>query len=656
MKLYRKSQVMATKDVIDNNSVAHNKKKEYNVLFEAQNAWSSLDTFRRSARRCRRYTYGDQWGDMIYNKDKKEWTTEGEYIKHQGKIPLRNNMIRQLVKSVVGQFGGNQTDPVCVAADREDQKLGEMMTIVMRYSYITNQLWEVDRRTFEDFVICGLVAHKCYYGWNPAINREDAYINNVNIDRLFFDTNMEDFRLWDCSLIGEIHDITIGDLVASFSGGDPVRAAELRQMYAASGREDISSFYKTLDIKDDPGFSFLCPQDPTLCRVIEIWRKESKLRVKCHDTLTGEYYKIDYEDMPIIDEKNAQRVFQGGEQGIPPEEIPLIETEPFYDRYWYARWLSPRGDVLMEMETPYKHKSHPYTLAIYPFNAGIVQSFVSDIIDQQRYINRLITMVDFIMGASAKGVLLFPEDQIPDGMTIQDIADEWTRYNGVIMFKPKAGAPLPQQISVNATNVGAYDMLNLQLRLLQEISGVHGALQGKQASSGTAATLYAQEAQNSAANLVDLLSSFKTFRENRDTKLMHTIQQYYRDKRYINIVGSEYSEEAKHFNPESVRGVSFDLTITESQSTPTFRQMANNLLLELFRAGAIDVKMLLENGEFPFADRLLQTINKKEEEQAMQQLALMQAQAGRQGQPTEMGQIQQQINANTSPLMKQAMA
>lgn len=64
-------------------------------------------------------------------------------------------------------------------------------------------------------------------------------------------------------------------------------------------------------------------------------------------------------------------------------------------------------------------------------------------------------------------------------MTIEDVAEEWTRYNGIILFKPKPGAPLPQQIAVNSTNVGAYELLNLQMRLLEDISGVHGAMQGK---------------------------------------------------------------------------------------------------------------------------------------------------------------------------------
>lgn len=618
MKLYRKSQLTDRESYQITDTVKAKEGKALDVLFEAQQAWSSLSNFRMYAERCRKYTYGNQWGDVIYDSDKRKYVSEEQYIRDQGKVPLKNNMIRQLVKTVVGQFGSNQTEPVCVASDRDDQKLGEMMTIVMRYAYSLNKMWEVDRRTFENYVISGIVTHKSYYGWNAALNKEDAFVMTVPDNRIFFDTNMKDFRYWDCSIIGEIHDISIGDLLANFSHGSVERAEELRQIYVSATKDTLSNFYQDLMPGSNESLSFLVPRDNGLCRVIEVWRKESKLRVKCHDTLEGTYYKIDYEELPNIQRINQDRILQGISQGIPQDDIPLIETENFIDRYWYARWLSPYGDVLQEMETPYWHKSHPYTISIYPFNGGIVHSFVSDVIDQQRYINRLITMVDFIMGASAKGVLLFPEDQIPDGMTIEDIADEWTKYNGIILFRPRPGSPMPQQIAVNATQVGAYEMLSLQMRLFEDISGVHGAIQGKAAQSGTPASLYAQQIQYSSTNLLDLFESFKTFREDRDIKIMKTIQQFYSDNRYLNLAGNNYGKEISTYTPEEVRNTEFDLSIAETLSTPALRMASNEFLMELFRSGKISLEMLLQNGAFPFADKLLQAIHQSQAESTQQ--------------------------------------
>ncbi|MCH5328527.1 MAG: hypothetical protein J1E02_05870 [Coprobacter sp.] len=641
------------------------------LILEASRAWDSLAEFRRTARRCRDYTYGKQWNDTVEDPATGRPLTEEAYIKAQGKIPLKNNMIRQLVKSVLGQFASNQTEPVCVAGDRNEQKLGEMMTIIMRYAYTINKLWDLDRRTLEQYLIAALCCHKIQYGWNAALGKEDAFVTVVNHNRLFFDNNMSDYRYWDCNLIGEIHDLTLSDLIATFARGDRNKAVELRRIYAGVTDEALRSAYRNLTAAPLDNLTFLQSGDHTRCRVIEIWRRESRERIKCHDILQGEYYKIEADQYPHIEKINRQRIQEGRRQGLAPDDIPLIETQWFIDRCWHARWLTPFGDILHEMETPYWHKSHPYVLSLYPFIDGEVHSFVEDILDQQRYVNRLITMVDFIMGASAKGVLLFPEDQIPDGMTIEDIADEWTRYNGVILFRPRPGGTLPQQISTNATNVGAYEMLNLQMRLLEQISGVHGALQGKQPHSGTAASLYAQEAQNSATNLVDLLAAFNTFREDRDTKLMQTIQQYYHEKRYINISGSDYSEEAKWFDPERVRNVHFDLTITESTATPAYRQQMNDFLMQLFQLGQIQIEDVLENGAFPFADRLLQAIQKRKEEmqQAAQQQAQLLAQmqtapTGQTGQSPEQpaGQtapiapeLQPQIDSHTHPLMLQAL-
>ena len=70
---------------------------------------------------------------------------------------------------------------------------------------------------------------------------------------------------------------------------------------------------------------------------------------------------------------------------MPESEVPLIEYEYMIQSYWYYRYLSPFGDILDEGESPYSHGSHPYTMKAYPFVDGELHSFVSDIIDQQRY-------------------------------------------------------------------------------------------------------------------------------------------------------------------------------------------------------------------------------------------------------------------------------
>ena len=604
----------------ETNSVADLYKRDFDVLNEARSAWESIAHFRQQRNRNRNYTFGNQWNDAIMLPDGRA-ITEEQYLREQGKVPLKNNMIRQLVKTVLGQFRSAQTEPVCVARDRAEQSLGEMMTTVMQYAYQHNHLYELDSRTLEEFLISGSCFHKIGYGTRRG--KTDVWIDAVAPSRIFFNA-MEDCRLWDCSLVGELHDMTMPQLLARFAGGDKDKAARLRHIYGNISDELIYNTHDMLSGHKLDSIDFFSPDTPNSCRVIEVWRLDSCERLQCHDTLTGELYKIDVSQAHIIEQENNQRISDARKHGIEPNDVPLIITEWFIDNYWYYRFFSPLGHILDEGESPYWHGEHPYCFRLYPLLDGEVHSFVEDVIDQQRYINRLITMIDFIMGSSAKGVLLFPEDQIPDGMTIDDIAAEWTRYNGVILFRPKPGSTMPQQISVNATNVGAYELLSLQMRLLEDISGVHSAIQGKSVSSGTPSSLYAQQVQYSATNLLDIFESFKSFREERDTKIMKTIQQYYSDEHYMLIAGEAYNEMTQH-TPLSVRNAEFNLVITESATAPAFRHVANDFLLSLFQTGQISLQTLLETGAFPFADKLLQRLNIEQQQLSEQQQQIIDA-------------------------------
>lgn len=137
------------------------------------------------------------------------------------------------------------------------------------------------------------------------------------------------------------------------------------------------------------------------------------------------------------------------------------------DDYWYYYYLSPLGDILAEGETPYEHKSHPYVFKAYPFIDGEIHSFVGDVIDQQRYTNRLITLYDWIMRASAKGVLMIPEDCIPQGMSPEEFSEAWAKFNGVVIYKPNKSGQVPQQVASNSTNIGINELLQLQLKFLK---------------------------------------------------------------------------------------------------------------------------------------------------------------------------------------------
>ena len=109
-------------------------------------------------------------------------------------------------------------------------------------------------------------------------------------------------------------------------------------------------------------------------------------------------------------------------------------------------------------------------------------------------------------------------------------------------------------------------------------------------------------------------TAYSSFRKASAAKDCKNIQQYYTTDRIVNIVGRDGQK--VNFNPSKVKYMEYDINISESTTSPVFRQVANEFLMQVWQTGQISLKTMLEAGAFPFGDKLLSIINA--EEQAMQ--------------------------------------
>ena len=111
------------------------------ILIEAQNYYNAMYRFRKDRERNKRYNYGDQWGDVVCVDGKK--MTEEQYILSQGNIPLKTNLIRRLVRNVIGVYRSQATEPTCTARDRDEQQQAETMSTVLQYNMQLNRMTEL---------------------------------------------------------------------------------------------------------------------------------------------------------------------------------------------------------------------------------------------------------------------------------------------------------------------------------------------------------------------------------------------------------------------------------------------------------------------------------------------------------------------------------
>ena len=409
-------------------------------------AWDRMAGYRAERARCKRYVYGEQWDDLIdtaYGR-----MTERQFIRRQGQEPLKNNILRRILRNVVGLYR-SQYKPPLLSRKESGLKGRALREVNGRRSrwFHENRMEELAPRLLEEFLISGLV----------AVKTEGARIRPVTPDNFFFHSDGYDPRGGDVDLIGEVHRVSFGTLMERFCR----TADDFRR---------ISELYSSREASADG------------CLLTEVWRKETRLFAMVHDERAATL--------------RVQEITEGDKTSL------LAKTT------WRCRWYAHDGSLLSEgdfMDT------HPYVFKAYPFIDGEVHSYISDIIDQQRYVNRLITLYDFIMRSSAKGVLLFPDECIPAGMDLQDVADEWSRFNGVIPYRARPGVPMPAQVSANSTNIGITDLLKIEMQMLEDISGVSPTLQGKLQANSTSGTLFARQNEAAQTSLLDILSSFNDF-------------------------------------------------------------------------------------------------------------------------------------------------
>lgn len=625
---------------------ARQPKRLNNELLErCRQSWEMKRDIRETRERIKDYCYGDQWGDVIEYRG--ERMTERKYIQKKGNIPLSNNIMISVAQSLVGMYAKQSAEPTCFARVREVQNVSDMMSATMQANWQDTSMPDVLKVIFEDALFGGVkIARETY---EDREQRLDTWTDYVNPNYAFWEGG-SDPRYMDLTLIGELHDVDREELFAKFARPEyGLTVQDLKEIYHIDdgGYLDSSDFHNSKYSLDN--ISFGTCQDQGKFRVIEAWTREIKPRYQCKDPIATNsndaYFRVELEDIGEVLKINRDRKKQYEAAGVPPEQRAYITAEYIEDLYWYYTYMAPDGKVLCEGETPYDFKSHPFTISLFPYVNGEIHPYMGYILDQQRYVNRLIIMHDMAARSAAKGITIVPKDCIPDDMTPQEFAEDFTEYDGLVFYETNKLNPnlRPEVITSNAVQIGTYELLQLQMNLIHDISNVSGALQGKSPSAGTSASRYAQETQNSTTSLFSLIQEMSSFTERLAGKKCNMIKQYYDDGR---IIFNRDKTSILQYDRMSCRDVEFKISVKEAAPTAAYQMQINDTLDQLLQMNAITIKQYLRNSSLPFADKLLQDIESAEAEQ--QQMAAQQQmmqQAGSQLSPEEQQRSQQQAEA-----------
>lgn len=632
----------------------NNTKKDLPLLDRARAAWESLSSMRKRRLRNYRYVYGDQWGDLVYDKDG-NLITERQALANKKRVPLQNNHLIKIVHTLTGIYAKSSTQPIVFARQKDASAKSEMMTNALQTNWEKNQERELLTNEFEELVIGGLSVIR--EEWGTHNGQEDSYSFPVNPSYFFWESQMGDPRGWDVSLVGEIRDYSFEELATEIatSKDEYDKLKHLYQQYLRTTSGFATT--QTTQRHAERNLSWDVPSADGLCRTYHVWTSECKLRYRCIDLLDRDnpMYRIDEEDLPSIKAINKQRTELAIKAGLITPDMTrdeiaevagLIEYQQIYDQYWHFQMLTPWGEVLQEFDSPFEHRSYPYTFRFFQFANGDVVPYISSVIDQQRHINRLVMMKDMMMDAGAKGLKFIPSTLIPDDMTRDEFREQCVEIGGTIFYQPDPKNPkaAPQFFTNNSQDAGFSELLAMQVRNINEITSVSEALQGQTAKSGTPASRYALETENATTAVAALIQKFSIFENEVATKKMKVIHQYYQTPKSIAHKRAAGYLEMSSYDPKEVRDIDFDVVIKQAPETPVARMAINEFVMQMWQAGAIDTLQCLDNVYMPGIEDLKASL--KQQLEAVQQ--------GQAPKPIPQ-EITQQIEQNANPKAVEAL-
>ena len=207
------------------------------ILKAAFTAWSAASALRKRRLRNKRFTYGDQWSDPAVDADGTATTEEAIIYKKYGTAPITNNMLRQMVKTIVGRFRAEH-----LSRTREPSAMKNIAE--------SNALDELDSRALEEFLISGCCIQRVEETEN--LGKKETVVSNVNLSHFFINHTIDPLSR-DCEIVGQIHDLSVAELIKRVAAGNKKKAAWVRRLYSDSPDDRTLQFCTAIGADSQSG-------------------------------------------------------------------------------------------------------------------------------------------------------------------------------------------------------------------------------------------------------------------------------------------------------------------------------------------------------------------------------------------------------------------
>ncbi len=559
------------------------------------------------------------WATFIRNADEDEgfyiggdlqWSKDGSFeslrrLQKARRTTVSLNYVQATVDALVGFERQNRYDLHATPEGNEDAESARILSWVMKFAANQAELPEYESEMFDDGLIRGAAALEVGVDWT-----EDPFNGTITAEPLrvghevIWDPHWKKYDLSDARFVLKYRWVYVDELLAKF----PQHKAAIQAGVAILDTM-FSPFMATTDggrpdaygsVSDHPEETlqvetlFYAPVDRRLL-VIEAWWREFEPVWVVANLHTGK-------QLVVAGRAEAMEIVR-----IDPKSWRVIQKQA--RRVKTALILPATRQTLEEDDTPYDNDRENYPIV--PFIAkkkgNYIYGIVRNMKDPQLVENKRVSQVLDVLARWANMRPMYAKGSLDDPRVLEDhTSTAAIAYNSV----PGGGAPgWYAPAGLEAIVRGLIEAAAQMKMAMREITGVNTDLLGMKSDDASGIAIARRQSMGQVISTL-YFDNFKRSRKIIGQRLARRIQQVYTTERVLRLIDPDTGDhvrvllnpaEARHLMPDEleqwieqrrddtgrpyvlrdVAALTYDVTISESPSTPSARATALLSLLEI---------------------------------------------------------------------------
>ncbi len=557
--------------------------------------------WRLEARMCYDFVSGQQWSEE-----------DAAEMKLKQRPIVTFNRVASVVDSVSGLEVSNRQEVRYIPRQVGASGVNELLTSAAKWVRDECNAEDEESDAFMDCIICGESCTETRLDYDEDPNGK-LVIQRVDPLELYWDASSRRRNRTDARHVFRVKEVAIEDAEEMFPD------ESLEDMNAQWASDMNAEAKNPHDAQQAPYYRN--DQSPdvdkrtTKIKIVEAqwWELEKAWRVV--DPQSGQIQNVSESDYRKLKSRVDQLNKQLKERGLGNVAIPLIAAPMKRRKYWRAflgskvlkKWDGPaEGGFTYKAMTGKRDRNH-----------GTWFGLVRAMIDPQKWANKWLAQVMFIINTNAKGGILAEADAFDNP---QEAMDNWSDPSAVTLVSAGAlasGKILPKTPVQYPEGIDR--LMQFAISSIRDVSGVNLELLGM-AAQDQPGVLEHQRKQAGMTILAGMFDSLRHYRKDQGKLMLWYITNFLSDGRLIKIGGdSEAQYVPLVHQPDTIE---YDVIVDDTPSSPNQKEQTWAFLVQLFPVLTrlqMPPQILLSLLKYsPLPASLLNDINKTMEQQAQQ--------------------------------------